>query len=548
MDTQNLPYKDVPDNKLQARVLTNISPTDWTMIGVCLLLTAVTAVWVYNITGTTVMPLLTSVFQLMLLGTLLYRFNNGFNRIYLEVYRGIRLGAKHRLMHGIWWKAVDTDRWFIRWVRNRNGKRPAMPFNFTVIRAEIDGVIQRVAVMRELDRPYDHVYFIAEGGSFVTHDPSMQMQLVDILASVTNRTVSMADLKLGITYLRVLSPADESKLTKYLTANIDPVVAMPDQFELDEDTRAWAADAQVTLNELRPAIRKFGGARSVGIVKLSIKRSRSTWRHIKSGKATNEELYDLPVVELSRAMAESLRSNSVFDFTRVEVLGLAELADFVRSSIDVVDIQSYYADKVAGKIPSTDEEIEKIVESEGATGLNQRLQCWPRQEIELGPNGKWIRIDNTYFATLRVTAVPRRARADQYLNIHYLAPPGVWTRVATVGQSVSGATETRNLIYKNSLLLNFQSAMYSNRIVQDPRRRRKQQLVDNQTEEISAHTIAQYYNNLVVVAASTERDVLRNRRTMKGNLLDAGFETQYVDQIPHMMDALHSGVFGINRL
>jgi hypothetical protein len=269
---------------------------------------------------------------------------------------------------------------------------------------------------------------------------------------------------------------------------------------------------------------------------------------VKSGKITDEELYDLPVVELSRAMADSLATNTMFGFTRVQVLGLAELADFMRASIDVTDIQQYYADKAAGKIPSTDEDIEKIVESEGVVGLNERLQCWPREEIEIGPKGKWVRIDNTYFATLRVTATPKRVRADQFLNLHFLAPPGVWTRIATVGQSVSGETETRNLIYQNSMLLNFQSAMYSNRIVEDPRRRRRRQQVDSQTEEISAHTIAQYFNILVVVAASSERDVLKQRRAMRGSLLDAGFETQFVDEVPHVMDALHSGVLGVNRL
>jgi hypothetical protein len=548
METQSLTYKENPDNKLQGRVLSNISPTDWWMFGISLLVIAAISVWAYYLSGTTVVSMVAALTFLALLGALMYRFKTGFNRIYLELYYGIGRGMKHYFFGGIWWKAVDTDRRFIRWLRNGNGRRPAMPFNFTVIRAEVDGTTQRVAVLRELDRPYDHVYFVAEGGSFVTHDPSMQMRLVDILASITNRTVSMADLKLGITYLRVVGPADESRISKFFGSNINPIITNPEQFELDDDAREWAAEMQQTLNELRPATRQFGGSRSIGIVKLTIKRDRSAWRRVKSGKITDEELYDLPVVELSRAMADSLATNTMFGFTRVQVLGLAELADFMRASIDVTDIQQYYADKAAGKIPSTDEDIEKIVESEGVVGLNERLQCWPREEIEIGPKGKWVRIDNTYFATLRVTATPKRVRADQFLNLHFLAPPGVWTRIATVGQSVSGETETRNLIYQNSMLLNFQSAMYSNRIVEDPRRRRRRQQVDSQTEEISAHTIAQYFNILVVVAASSERDVLKQRRAMRGSLLDAGFETQFVDEVPHVMDALHSGVLGVNRL
>ena len=548
MDVQSLPYKEIPDNKLQARILTNVSPTDRWVTLVTVLVMAASGIWMYKLTGSSVPAIITVLFEALIYMVMMYRMKLGFYRIYGELVHGFARNGKHSLFRAIWWKANDTDGWIVRWLRDRNGKRPALPFNFTVIRAELEGKVERVAVLRELDRPYDHVYFTAEGGSFVTHDPSMQMRLVDVLASITNRAVSMADLKLGITYLRVLSPADESRFTDFFGSNMNPVIAHPEQFVLDEDTLAWASDMQNTLNELRPATRAFGAGRSTGVIKLTIKRDRRAWRKAHGGRFSNEELYDLPIVELSRAMADALATNSLFAFQNVKVLGLADLAELTRSALDVSDIQEYYAERQAGNIPQTDDEIDEIVAREGVTGLNARLQCWPRDSIELGKDGKWMRIDGTYFSVLRITQMPRRARADQFLNLHFLAPSGVWTRIATVGQSISGNTETRNLIIQSSAMANFQQSFFSNRIVDDPRKRRRRQQVESQTEEISANTIAQFFNILVVVAATSERDAIHQRRLMKVNLQDAGFDAQNVDDVTHLQNAVYSGVLGVNRL
>lgn len=548
MSTQSLAYKEIPDNKLQARLLTNVSPTDLWVTGFSFLIMMASGVWTYKLSGSTVPMIITVLFQGLIFLVLMYRMKEGFYRIYGELHYGAKAYSKHAIFGGVWWKANDTDRWLVRWLRDRNGRRPALPINFTVIKAVLDGKVERVAVTRELDRPYDHVYFTCEGGSFVTYDPSMQMRMVDMLASITNRTVSMANLKLGVTYLRILSPPDDSRITSFFGSNLNPIIAHPDQFELDDDTRAWAADMQQSLNELRPTAHQFGAGRSIAVVKLTIKRDRKFWRRAKGGKFSNEELYDLPVVELSRSMAESLATNSLFEFQRVKVLGLADLAEMQRCALDVVDIQQYYADRQAGIVPRTDDEIDAIVKNEGVKGLNARLQCWPRDSIEIGPDGKWMRIDGTYFAVMRVKQMPERVRADQFLNIHFLAPKGVWTRIATVGQSISGSTETRNLIIQSSALLNFQQAMYANRIVDDPRRRRKRERVSSQTEELSANTIAQFFNILIVVAAGSERDVLRQRRVMKANFLDAGFVTHDIDDVTHIQNAVLSGVLGVNRL
>jgi hypothetical protein len=545
---QSVAYKEIPDNKLQARILTNVSPTDWWVVGFSFMIMIASAIWAYKLSGSTVPMIMLCLFEMSVLAGLMFRMRDGFYRMYGELYYGGIAYSKHSIFGGVWWFANDHSRWFVRWLRDRNGTRPALPINFTVINAVIEGVTQRVAVLRELDRPYDHVYFTAEGGSFVTHDPTMQMKLVDVLASLTNRAVSMANLKLGITYLRVLSPADESQFAGFFGTNMSPIIGRPELFKLDKDTEEWAADMREMANELRPAMRQFGAARSIAVIKLTIKRDRKFWRRARGGKFSNEELYDLPVVELSRAMAEALKSNSLFAFQNVKVLGLADLAEMMRCALDVTDIQQYYADRQSGLIPKTDDEIDAIVEREGVAGLNARLQCFPRESIVIGPQGKWMRIDNTYFSVLRVKQMPIRARADQFLNIHYLAPTGVWTRIATVGQAVSGSTETRNLIIQSSAMANINQAFFANRIVDDPRRRRKHQQVTSQTEEISANTIAQFFNILIVVAASSERSALKQRREMMASMLDAGFVTHEIDDVTHIQNAVLSGVLGVSRL
>lgn len=542
-------YQDIPNNRLQAKQLTNVSSLDGWFTVVAVLIMVSTAVWLYKVTGESNTPTFYVLGEMIFYAALMVRLRDGFGRLYDEIATGMWMAIKIPLLGGILWQAEDTGRWFTRWLRDRNGKRPTLPFDFGVIEAVIDGQVRRVAMIREIDRPYDHVYIAVRGGSFATHSPSRQSQLVNSLAEIANRTVAQANLKLGISYLGVVGPSDETDLEGFLGANLNPLIAHPDLFDVpDEGTRRWLESARESLNELRPAARAFGASRRFSVIEIVVKRNRKQWKQAQRGKLTDDQLYELPIVELSTNMAASLRSNSLFEFDEVKVMGLADLAEFVRCARDVSSIQDYYRARRAGSIPSSDEEIAAYIEQYGVAGLKEHLQCWPQNSIEIDRAGKWLRIDNTYFAALRISQLPKRARPDQLLALQHRTPTNVWLRSAIVGQSVSGATETRNLIVQSSFVTNFNNAFFSGRVVEDPRRRRRKHELEYQTESASAHTIAQFFNIVYVVAASSARDALKQRSELRADLLGTGFVADEVNEASRVQNVVLSGIYGINRI
>jgi hypothetical protein len=134
------------------------------------------------------------------------------------------------------------------------------------------------------------------------------------------------------------------------------------------------------------------------------------------------------------------------------------------------------------------------------------------------------------------------------MSLHYKARIGVWSRMAMVGQSVSGRAETRNLIIGESALLNMQTAFFSNRVVQNPRWRRKQQLLQQQSNQISAHTVAQQFNTLHTVVANSEREALRQLRELRAAIADNGHVADIVTPPDRQLAAAITGCLGINRL
>jgi hypothetical protein len=555
-EISSLVYQDIPNNRLQGKTLTNVSPLDWWITGVSLLITILTGVWLYQVYDSSGWPMIAVLSELLMFCILMYRMREGYGRLYDEIYRGVRMAIKMAIVKNVLWRANDRSSWFVRWVRNRNGKHSALPFKFVVIKAtDKEGNVRRVALTREQEessRPYDRVYIGIRGGAFASKDPNGQMELVNEFTEVANQAVALADLKLGISYLGIFSPPDQMKIPSYFTSNGNPLIFRPEVFDttgLDENTLKWAARARESANQLRPMVEALGGGRRFSIFEIVVKRDRKQWRSAERGKQSDQDLLDLPIVELAENTAAALRSDPRFGFDEVKVLGLADLAEMVRCSWDVVNIQSYYLDRALGKVPTTDEQIEEYVAEHGTEGLDEYLACWPRDSVEIGPKGQWLRIDDTFFASLRISQLPRnRARADQFIGLNSIGGAGVWTRYATVGQSVSGDTETRNLVYQTALTESLRRAFSDGQIVDDPRKRRRRSNLMNQTEQISTHSIAQNFNIVFTVAADSASTALKQRRNIKASLRRKGFIAVEIDEPSRVLSGVVSGAFGISRL
>lgn len=545
-DTTTLIYQDIPQNKLQAKMLNNWSGMDaWVFFTIMLILIA-SGVWLHAI-GQNSGSFLIVLFEALMLLPLIVRLPKGYGRLYDEIVSGLRGEFRQQVLHGIWWRQEDTDSRFIRWLRYRHNKHGVIPLKLVQIQAKVDGEVQRFGVLRQLDRPFDHLYIRSRGGAFASVDANRNHQAVTELANITNLIIAQAGLKLGISYLRITGPCDETKPAQFLAENMNPLIAEPDLFDLDDDTRAWADWLREDANQLRPTARTMGASETWYLIIITIKRSRE-WRRASKGKLSDEQLNDLPIIELGRSMVEALDASTLLELEDVHCVGLAELSTLVRCAWDVAGIDSYYRDRAAGRIPRTDEDIDRIRNESGSAAVDAALQTWPTTCIETPATGDCIKVDGNYISTLRVTALPERVRADQYLGLHYIGKAGSWNRMAMVGQSVSGNAETRNLVIGQSALVNLQAALFSNRVVQNPRWGNKRRKMADQAQEMSAHSISQQFNQLHSAVATSQRELKRNLRQLSAALNADGFPNEVVKVPDRQLAALISGCLGINRL
>lgn len=524
-------YQTISRPKLQAKVFTNWSRND--VVVVVLSCLVIVGSWVWS-------GLFSSLIEIPVALMLLFRSPSGYGRMYSEVY------AAYRSIQ------LDDKLGGVIWQQSSKAKKAPIPLQFSQIEAVIEGKTERFCLLQQLDQPYDHLYIAADGGAFADLEVNEQASAVNTLATITNFAIlrARAELrrKIGISYLRINGPYDPSQLAVNLRAGMDPTIVSPEQFDLDEGTKEWVRWARENSNQLRATATSSGGATNWFLIVLTIKRSRA-WNSAKKGSLSSRQLYELPIVELGRSMVESLSSNSALGLRNVRPLGLAELASVVRSSWDVgPGINRYYTDRAKGLIPTTDEEIDAYRLEHGEEGINEFLQAWPTQSIVTTKEDDCLIMDGNWISTIRITKLPENVRSDQFLALQYTDKPGRWVRRAMVGQSVSGDSETNQLILSASFSTNFNNAFFGNRIVQNPKFTRKQRQLAQQTWEISANSVAQLFNDLLVVVSPSREETLASRKDVMGTLESAGFRCEVVKASARRLDAALSGSLGINRL
>lgn len=540
-NTDAITYQNIPSNKLQGKSLTNWSAPDIWVLSVSILIVIAALVWTHPLLS------LTLTFSL---GALNYRFSDGFGRNYDELIAGVRGWCIVTILGGVLWEANDTSRSFVGFLRRSSvilGRKKPIPLSFVRVQATIDEETVRFSLIRQLDRPYDHMLIAADGGAFANLDINQQQHAVDTLAELTNTTIAQSDLKVGFSYLRMNGPFDPTRIVGYLRSNMDPVIAHFNKFALEPETRDWAERMLRNANYLRPVATKFGGAETWYLIVLTIKRGKE-WDQAQRGKLSSKQLYELPIVELGRSMIESLESSSILKLANVRCLSLAELATVVRCSWDVTGINDYYQRRAAGEIPRTDEEIDEMLEKHGEAYVSEALRALPERRIEISREGSYARFDDNYIATLRVTRLPQQTTAAKFMSLHYLAPGRGWTRQAMVGQSVSGDTETTQFILGESALINWHNATRGKRIVSDPRYVRQRQALSQQAQQVSAHSVSQHFNFLHVVVASSPSELRLQWKQRRAALIASGFQAEIVTPTYRILDAAISGMLGINRL
>jgi hypothetical protein len=536
-----VPYQDIPANKLQAKGFVNWTGLDgfvlFTSIGVSIAL----GVWTHWLVGVAV-----AVFLL----PLSIRLKNSLGRMYFEIAKGLYGEYIDHVLKGVLWRADDKSNKFIRWLRYKKYRRnppSPIPLQLGRVQAMIDGKLERFSLIHQLDRPYDHIYLAARGGAFADLDINRNHRAVNELARLTNQIITQTSLKVGISYLRIKGPFDATKTAQYLRSNMNPFIANPQAFSLDPDMEAFTDWMRENSNQLRPVARSFGAAESWYVIVITIKRTHA-WNTARKGKLDDQQLYDLPIVELGRAMVETLQQSSLLELADIRCLSLAELSSMVRCSLDVADIDTYYNDRAAGRIPRNDEEIDALLAEYGEDYVNDILQAWPRECIETSKKEDYLKLDGNYITTLRVTQLPQQARADQFLALHYMLNKGQWSRQAMVGESASGSAETQQLIISQSAQISLNTAFKSNRVVTSPKFKKRQRELSQQVEQLSANSVSQHFNMLITVIAPDLVAMKKGRQKVISACAANNFKTEVIKGSAFQLDAGISGMLGINRL
>jgi hypothetical protein len=537
----SVPYQEIPGNKLQAKAFVNWTGLDGFVFFASIGISIALGIWTHWLAG------LAMVIFLLPLSA---KFKTSMGRVYYEIAKGVYGEYLVHALRGVLWRSNDTSNKFVQWLRYKKYRRNApatIPLQLGRVQATIEGKLERFSLIHQLDRPYDHIYLAARGGAFADIDIARNHRAVGELARLTNQVITQTSLRVGISYLRIKGPFDPTKIAQYLRTNMNPFIANPDRFELDPELRDFTEWMRENSKQLRPMARAFGGAESWYVIVITIKRT-GAWRTARKGKLDDQQLYELPIVELGRAMVDTLQHSPLLELTDIRCLSLAELSSMVRCSIDVTDIQDYYQKRAAGEIPKTDEEIDELLAQYGEEYVNDALQVWPTECIEVSGKDNYLKLDGNYITTLRVTQLPQQARADQFLALHYMLEPGQWSRQAMVGESASGNAETQQLIINQSAQISLNAAFKNKRLITSPKFRRRQQELSQQVDQISANSVSQHFNMLITVIAPDLASMKRNRQKVISKCAANNFKVETIEGAGFQLDAGISGMLGINRL
>lgn len=534
-DSQSVRYQPIPNNKLASRILTS-----WTGGDLCVLALGLLAI----VASAIINDLFWIIFSASSMIVLLARTRTGYGRIYYEIYLELVGMYIDKFLGGILWQAEAEKKPLTRFLRSQWS---AIPMRLTQVKAEIDGQIERYGLIEQLDRPYDYLYIIADGGAFADLEINEDTDAVATLANVTNVAILETELKAGASYLRIESPFDQAMVSQEIAAVIDPIIARPERFKLDDATKKWVDWASRNLEELRPAMQAQRATKSSYLIVVGIKRRRSMNR--KGRKFTDNQLRDLPIIELGRSLVEALANEASLELKNVHVCGLAELAGIVRTSWDVAGIDKYNLDKATGLVPKNDDEIEAFLKTNGVDMLQDYLQAWPKKIVRVSTKDKYVQMDGNYLSTIRATGLPRQIRTDQARSLQYLPPkPRTWLRRAVVGESASGETETNQLVIAESAAQNWQNFVTGRQIVQHPKFATRRRELAEQAQVSSSQSVLQRFNYFWCTVGTDVEEVTRSRKASRGRLKSESFPTKVIAPTALLLDAAISGCLGINRL
>lgn len=544
----------IPNNRLQAKNLSSWTSVDVKLTVLMALMFVVGITWARQFSDGWAWGV--GIGSVLLYTLMIIRTRAFYDRLYRYILSGMSGLIRVRLIQkGVLWQENDQSSWFVRLLRYGTLKKGVdssvvWPFRPGLVEGVVGGKKFSYGLLRQKDLPFDHLVIRSSGAACVGEDPNRQTEFVNELAAILNKIAAISSLKVGLSMVRLTSPADMTPLKGYIATAVDPTIALTHLFELDEAQESVVDYLGQVMASTIPELQRYGATTNWYLIVVTIKRDSSSKRAL-SGKMSNRQIANMPVIRLGQSLSEALKRSPILQMHDAHCLGVAELSSLLRAGWDIASIHEHNEAKFRGDVPGDDENFIERIEGKNQT-YPEVSQAFPQKVISVhqGESIPWyLRIDDNFIATLRFEQIPKdQSHVAQFLALHFETPLSVWTRMSEVGQSVSGEMESKLLYHQRSLLENFDRVVSGRNVLADPAKKLRRRRDAQTNEAIAAHSVAQHYHKLCSVVATSIEELEDAVHELKGVFESRGFNANLVPDPERQLDAFVTATYAINRM
>jgi hypothetical protein len=302
------------------------------------------------------------------------------------------------------------------------------------------------------------------------------------------------------------------------------------------------------VDEIVPTHRAYGVSDSWQLMLPTVSRDRKM-KQAEQGKLKEQELYNLRLLEIGRMMVGAI-NDSGMNVRNVHLLGYLELCRFLRAAWcinDLAFLEHRGADEVVLVTQEDVDDPESPYGPEDIGAIMDPFDVFPTKEIRLYQD--CMVMDGNWISSFMITKQREFYHTtDVQRHYHDEAPRGVWSSMASAGDTISGRTETNMLVLKQRIYDGFGSWLNPNPGIEHPKRRRKRHALQSETEELSMVSLAQRYNEVGTVVALDRQTMTDQRAKIMSNLESRNYKCALIRHASLQMPGFITGAYGVNNL
>lgn len=448
--------------------------------------------------------------------------------------------------------AHDDSSAVVRWLRQKRYRRAEKRYVFPIRPAVVAARGSQYGIIQQVDRPFDHIPVRGHNSDYSSLDSYAQdyasMTLAHNIDRVSMQAREQWGLKIGISQARLNRPMNEMRISEYFAANGQPLVFAHEQFDMPPEMRVVMQGLRDSADQIIPTMQRYGVVDSWQLLMPTVKRTREMKKAVNN-KLDEESLYDLRLVQMGRMTVQAI-DDCGMNVRNVHCLSYIELCQLICAGWNVRDLSflNYPVDWEIEVVTQDDVDDPTSHYVAGDLGtVKEPFPVYPTQEIRVYSD--CICMDGNWISSFMLTRQPEQFHnSDVQRAYHDESPAGVWSSMASAGETISGAIQTNMLVYGQRLGNAVGSWWNPDPDIEHPKKRRKRQALQSETEVLSMASLAQRFNDVGTVVAPTREAMVRNRSTVMASLQNRGYKCRLVRRSALQMAAAITGIYGINRL